>query len=216
MQCGLRYFVFAVFFACTIAIASSNLIANHQFPLVEAQDEDPPIRMWKTVQGSIPDSNWEYVWIASDFWDTTSDDFTIDRTGGGTTLNFVTSFRVAISEKAKSGYVVSIAYGSMYVSLLYGGTPETTIGTTTVKMTDSLVTDNVVTMPPLEYGLTYFVDFYNSYTAQEPYGYTGPRYVGGENTSVNKLAILAPYLGLIILLETLAVVMAKRKKKDNC
>ncbi len=128
-----------------------------------------------------------------------SSNFIIDKAGGVTSFHISWGAYAKVIEMTKSGYTVSIIYG-------------TTRGANTL-------VGNVVTLygiPEFAPARTYYVDFYNSYTPQKTPGYTGPRYVGGEMTTVNKLGVLAPYLGLIVFLETLAVVMTKRKKKANC
>lgn len=179
----MRAFALAISFACLLAIASNMVVTDYNsVPVAEAQGYGHWLIVSKSVQGSIPDSNWQYVWL----WSGTkvSSNFFIDKAGG------VTSFRISegaygkISELSRSGYAVSIAYGSI---------------TNNLKVTYGQVEGNVVMLGLVENvgQRTYWADFSNSYTSRG--------YVGGivQPTVCSQILPLIFLLGMVVAAEAL-------------
>jgi hypothetical protein len=184
----MRAFIIAILFACLLAVVSNMGVTNYpSSPVAQAQGNDNWLIVSKSVQGPIPESDWQFVYL----WSGTgvSSNFVIDKAGGATSFHINWGAYATIIEVAKSGYAVSIVYG-------------TTRGASTV-------VGNVVTLwgiPESPPARTYYVDFYNSFTKA--------RYVGGVVQPVSHTPILA-LISLLGVMVT-AQAFARKTKQASC
>lgn len=181
----MRAFVLAVSFACLLAIASNMGVMDYSSsPVAEAQVDARWIIVSKRVLERAITSDWEFVY----FDPGVSSTFFIDKAGGATSFTVATGWAWAVvSEKSKSGYIVSLVCGRL---------------TNGVKAISTQLTGNAVTLDVGGiWGFTYFVDFFNSHTGT---------YVGGVVQPMNgvPILILISLLGTVVAAEILT---AKRR-----
>ena len=179
----MKAFILAISFACLLAVASSMIGADRDsVPLVEAQGIGHWLIVSKSVQGTVPESDWQFVYLWSG--SVVSSNFVIDKNGGVTSFRISMGAYAVISELVKSGYMVSVVYGSM---------------TNSLKVTDGQVAGNAITLAhlPEDQVRTFYADFFNSFTK---------RYVGGvvQPPSYSPILTLISLLGMVVTAEAFA------------
>jgi len=176
-QKKMRALLVAFLFASIVIVATNLKTTDIQFmnvDQIQAQGESYTIVVKKVVNGSTPDSDWEFE------GSNPIGAFTIDKAGGDKTfyLTRVEKSTITITEMTKSNFN---AYGRGYA---YGGFPTFTMTHAVTVIASFCGTEH------------WYAEFSNNYLpSSQPLSHP----VGGATTSANKFSILAPYLALAVL-----------------